>query len=68
MKDKVNWGRNSLSAAVSLALASAVGAQAQDVIEEEEEAQQPKVLEEVVVTSFRRSLQNSIDLKASETS
>ncbi|MDH3589278.1 MAG: TonB-dependent receptor [Gammaproteobacteria bacterium] len=68
MNDKVYWSRNSLSAAVSLALATLCTANAQEVVIEEEEVEEPKVLEEVVVTSFRRSLQNSIDLKASETS
>ncbi|MDH3646761.1 MAG: TonB-dependent receptor [Gammaproteobacteria bacterium] len=68
MKEKVYWSRNSLSAAVSLALTTVFSAQAQEPVEDEEEAEGPRVIEEVLVSSFRRSLQNSIDLKASETS
>ncbi len=69
MKDKFLWGRSSLSAAVSLALTALMPAYAQEAaVDEEDEVEEPKRLEEVVVTSFRRSLQNSIDLKAMESS
>ncbi len=61
MKDDVRTGQTTLAAAVSLALATmwAPPARAQDSNEEN----RPGAVEEVIVSSFRRSLENSLEIK-----
>ncbi|NND60757.1 MAG: TonB-dependent receptor [Gammaproteobacteria bacterium] len=61
MNQDVRIGQTSLTVAVSLALASMFTPVYAQTSDSDEEA--PARLEEVVVTSFRRSLENSLELK-----
>lgn len=63
MSNDVRLGQASLATAVSVALATMFMPTAQAQQSDEEEEIAPPTLEEVVVTSFRRSLENSLELK-----
>ncbi len=61
-KSASGFSRSVLSLAIAAALPSAVYAQTGQAED------QPRVLEEVVITGFRQSLQNSIDIKTNSSS